>query len=147
MCKFHPYNQLYILCETCNELICDKCKFESHKIHKTEDNVFARNSDFIINIFTHFYAKIKRIQDDQLKNFKDKIGEVDKLVYLFFENEMSRVDSATQDIINLLTRLKSTIKKLVSLFQEKFREKFQVVKYEHDKFGEEILNCKYNYLN
>jgi uncharacterized protein YukE len=100
------------------------------------------NSEFITNIFNHFFIKIQKIYDEGLKNFKEKISEVDKLVYEFFETEMSRVDSATNDIIKLLENLRSVIKKIISLYQEKFIDKFEKTQKEYDTFAEEISNRK-----
>jgi hypothetical protein len=140
LCKFHPYNQIHILCETCNELICDKCEMEDHKQHKREKNIFTQNADFIINIFTSFYNKMKKIQEESLKNFKGKIDEVDKTVDIFFHDELIRVEKASQEVINILTNLNIEIKKLISIYQQKFRENFINIKSDFDRFENEILN-------
>jgi hypothetical protein len=152
MCKFHIHNQgnlfklplVHILCETCNEMLCDKCDMEeTHREHKKEDFVFAHNNDYVMNIFTTFYAKIRREFDEKLKNFKDKIDDVDRMVESFFSDEISRVEKTTQELISLLGNLNSKVRKLISMYQQKFKEEFAAIKEDYEKFNDEISNCKY----
>ena len=117
---------------------------EDHSGHVTEDFKIAQNNDFVINIFTNFYTKIRKNNDDQLRNFKDKINEVDKMVDNFFGDELMRVEKTTQELTKLLANLNSKVKKLVSMYQAKFKEEFVAIKEDYDKFQGEITTRNKN---
>jgi tRNA 2-selenouridine synthase SelU len=131
-----------MLCEYCNEMICDKCLIENHQGHKTEDYKVANSNDFMINIISNFYTQIRKNNDEQLKNFKDKIYDVDKIVESFFNEELLRVEKTTKDLINLLNNLNIKVKKLIAMYQQKFKEEFVGIKDEYDKFQEEMIHSK-----
>ncbi len=131
-----------MLCEYCNEMICDKCLVENHQGHKTEDYKVASSNDFMVNIISNFYTQIRKNNDEQLKNFKDKIYDVDKMVDSFFNEELLRVEKTTKDLINLLNNLNVKVKKLIAMYQQKFKEEFVGIKDEYDKFQEEMIYCK-----
>jgi len=111
--------------------------------HKTEDLKVAQNNDFVINILTNFYNKMKKSNDDQLKNFKGKINDIDKLIDDFFDDECKRVSKNITELINLLNNLNSKIMKLISMYQKKFKDEFVAVKEDYDRFQDEIQNRIY----
>lgn len=138
------YNHVvHILCETCNEIICDKCEYTRHKNHKTESFGLTIDSNYIINLFTMSSNIMKTKEKEQLANFKEVLSEHEKVVEKFFTGELLRVESATKEIINLLTTLQQKIKKLISLYQNKFKEKFNHIKQEYDNFSRSVQNGKY----
>ena len=110
--------------------------------HSTQDLKLAQNNDFVVNIFTNYYSKIKRTSDEELRHFEDKINEVDKMVDKFFVDELKRVDESTKQIIGLLNKLNEKIKKLISMYQQKFKEEFITVKEDYDKFRADMKDCK-----
>ena len=130
------------MCEYCNEMICDKCLMESHAGHKTEDFKVANNNDFMINIITNFYSVIRRNNEEQLRNFKDKIYDVDKMVENFFNEELLRVEKTTKELITLLNNLNGKVKKLIAMYQQKFKEEFVSIKDDYEKFQEEMIHSK-----
>lgn len=150
-CKFHIHNQcniflkikVHIFCLTCNDLICDKCAIEEHDGHQTEDFQIAKNNDFAINILTNFYNKMSKNNEEKLRNFKEIIGEAEKIVDEFFHAEIEKIDNHTKQLRTLLKELNSKVRKLVLLYQQKFREEFQSAREEYERFQEELYNSKY----
>jgi hypothetical protein len=86
---------------------------------------------------------MSRISDDSLKNFKQTTGDVEKVVESFFQDLLIRIDKTTKDLRALLKDLNHKVKKLVILYQQKFREEFQTVREEHERFQEDIYKSKY----
>lgn len=119
---------------------------EEHSTHVKQNFDFAQNNDYILNIFKHFYDKIKNVNDDQLRNFKEKVNSTGKIVETFFTDELVRVEQATSQLVILLQGLNIKIRKLISMYEKKFIEEFDSIKDEYDKFIEEMKACTYNYL-
>ncbi len=123
-------------------MICDKCYVEDHDGHQTEDFHITKNNDIVINILTNFYTKMSKFNEEKLKSFKEKTAEVEKVVEIFFQDELMRIDRVTKDLRSLLKELNHKVKKLVLLYQQKFREEFQSIREDYDKFQEEVKNSK-----
>ena len=130
------------MCETCNQLICDKCEIEDHSNHKTSKFDIQNSTDYIMNILSNFYSKLKKTQDENLKNFSEKMDSINKNVQSFFEDELIRVESTTKEITVLLSHLTNKIRKLISMYQKKFKEEFEIVKEEYYSFSQEIVFIK-----
>jgi hypothetical protein len=71
---------------------------------------------------------------------------MDRLVENFFIDEMKRVEKTSQELIVLLSQLNSKILKLISMYQQKFKEEFIAVKENYERFQDEIHNRKFFYL-
>ena len=89
---------------------------------------------------------MKKSNDEQLRNFREKINDMDRLVENFFIDEMKRVEKTSQELIVLLSQLNSKILKLISMYQQKFKEEFIAVKENYERFQDEIHNRKFFYL-
>jgi hypothetical protein len=83
-----------------------------------------------------------RFNDENLKNFKETTGDVEKVVESFFQDLLIRIDKTTKDLRALLKDLNHKVKKLVILYQHKFREEFQTVRDEHERFQEDVYKSK-----
>jgi succinate dehydrogenase flavin-adding protein (antitoxin of CptAB toxin-antitoxin module) len=116
---------------------------ESHEGHKIEDLKVAQSNDFVVNLITNFYNKIKRVNEEQLKNFSQKISDSDIVVENFFKDEIDRVEKTSKEMIILLNNLNAQVLKLISTFQEKFKKEFVQIKENYERFQDEFLNCKF----
>lgn len=132
------------MCETCNEIICDKCEYSLHKGHKTESFGSLVDSDYISNILTMFSVAMKNNEKQNLSNFKDTITDNEKIVDTFFRDEELRVEVATKEVVTLLNNLQQKIKKLISLYKIKFKEMFKTVKEEYNSFVKDINSSNFH---
>ena len=124
-------------------MICDKCLIDEHENHVTEDLKMAQSNDFVINIMTNFYSVMKRNNEENIRSFKDRVYENERMINTFFEDEMTRVEKTTGDLIEIIRNLNGKVKKLIMMYQQKFKEEFITIKEDYEKFQEEILNCNY----
>ncbi len=89
---------------------------------------------------------MSKFNEEKLKNFKQTTCEVEKIVEVFFQDELMRIDKVTKDLRALLKDLNHKVKKLVLIYQQKFREEFQSVRDEYEIFQEEISNSKFEII-
>jgi len=133
------HNQVHLMCLTCSDLICDKCYIDEHENHQIEDFKVALNTDFVVNIMTNFYQHLKDSNSEQLKSFKEKISDVDKIIGNFFNEEIERIEKVTSESIDLIKNLRGKIRKLIAMYQQKFKEELINIREDHDKFQDEII--------
>jgi hypothetical protein len=141
--KVKIINQVHILCESCNELICDKCHHTNHKNHKVQIIDLAEDKDYILNIIKLFYSKLKVTYEEKMINFKEKISESEKVVDGFFNSELDKIETLSRDLTNLIEVLTIKVKKLVNLYRIKFKEQFNSARDEYDRFSDGIKDCKF----
>jgi hypothetical protein len=137
---------VHILCESCNELICDKCHHTSHKNHKVQIIDLAEDKDYILNIINLFYSKLKVTYEEKMINFKEKISDSEKVVDSFFNTELDKIETLSRDLTNLIDVLTIKVKKLVNLYRIKFKEQFNSARDEYDKFSHGIKDCKFMFI-
>ena len=133
-------NTVHIICEQCNDLICDKCvQSSNHKGHKVL--IIDHNSNNIVNIIEVFYNKIKSTVDERMTNFKEKINESEKVIDNFFNTELEKIEISSRELNNLIEVLTNKVKKLVNLYKIKFKEQFKSAKDEYEHFGDGVNEC------
>jgi hypothetical protein len=64
------------------------------------------------------------------------------MVENFFNEELLRVEKTTKELITLLNNLNGKVKKLIAMYQQKFKEEFLSIKDDYEKFQEEMIHSK-----
>jgi hypothetical protein len=102
----------------------------------------AEDKEYLISIIQVFYNKMKTTTEEKMYNFKEKTAESEIIVENFFQNEIEKIDKISKDLVLLIEGLTVKVKKLIALYQIKFKEQFKSVREEFEEFDNNLKDSK-----
>lgn len=131
-CQVHPKNMVDLFCTQCNDLICTKCQFSSHKDHN-EENIIVDILSYVNQAsvqFETFKEKFKKFIEISSANFPidetviNYINRQKSIIDVLYDEQRNYINGQFDVFHKKIENLKELEIKNLNKFRDFFKNKF-----------------------